>query len=118
MTVGRGALVYGVAAIVGFIFAFSLLPRGDGGGGPGVAVEALEGESSQKRTPRMKGKKARRMRGGKGASERIGTGGNPGARQISGLLSTSAHELIAKTSPVWVQASASSLSASAQQDKA
>ena len=109
MSLGRRAIVYGVAVAVGFLFAFLLLPRGAKEGSSVVAVQ--EGAPGAERSTRTEHSAPAvdqqpeevAVPEGEPGEPKVGRGGNPKAREIAEALSTPAHGLIGKTSPVWVQ---------------
>ena len=109
MSAGRRALVYGVAAVVGFLFAFLLLPGGVGeerGPAEGVDVQAKDGALTRTiaaRAPSEADGAADSVEPETAGEPRVGRGGNPRAREIAEALSTPAHQLVGRTSPVWVQ---------------
>lgn len=108
MTLGRGALVYGVAAVVGFLFAFLLLPRGVDDEGLEVGADEASPVAAQPCVPVNSAEQDEHAQEPEPVTpedrgEAVGVGGNPKARRIAEALSTPGHELVGRTSPVWVQ---------------
>lgn len=105
----RRAFVYGVAAVVGYLFAILLLPRGveesaETQGVPSVAAEAAAVTRTAATNPDAENPADEGEDAADDSEEgKIGRGGNPKAREIAEALSTPAHELVGRTSPVWVQ---------------
>ena len=110
MSFGRRALVYGVAALVGFLFAVLLLPRGQQESSPAEDASASKAQERAVSSNRASVGEVVTEDGDEVLASdetpgepKIGRGGNPKARAIAEALSTPAHELVGRTSPVWVQ---------------